>query len=279
MLFSVVMEMSDKKFFIGVDSDGTAFDSMTIKHTDSFMPAMFQVWDLEDVKERVTEIEQYINLYSKDRGINRFPGLLMTFEKMIEENIFDKDVSDLRAFVNSGKGFSTKALEDFIKETDSEFLKDVLKWNNLSDKLFAENCRDIQPFNFVKQSLSKAIDKADIGVISSATKEGLETDWKGGGIAEFTSVILGKENGSKKEQLKSETEGKYDKECILMIGDAIGDLEAAKSIDALFYPIIAGEEEKSWEKLYSEALDKFFDGTYKGKYEESLIDAFYEKFN
>ncbi len=278
MLFSVVMEMSDKKFFIGVDSDGTAFDSMTIKHTDSFIPAMFQVWDLETVKERVTEIEQYINLYSKDRGINRFPGLLMTFEKMIEENIFDKDVSDLRVFVNSGKGFSTKALEDFIKETDSEFLKDVLKWNNLSDKLFAENCKDIQPFNFVKQSLSKAIDKADIGVISSATKEGLETDWRGGGIAQFTSVILGKENGSKKEQLKSETEGKYEKECILMIGDAIGDLEAAKSIDAHFYPIIAGEEEKSWEKLYSDALDKFFDGKYAGEYEKTLIDAFYKSF-
>ena len=64
-----------------------------------------------------------------------------------------------------------------------------------------------------------------------------------------------------------------------MIGDAIGDLEAAKSIDALFYPIIAGEEEKSWEKLYRDALDKFFDGTYKGKYEKSLIEAFYEKFN
>ena len=278
MLFSKVMEMSDKKFFIGVDSDGTAFDSMTIKHTDSFIPAMFQVWGLDGVQKRTAEIEQYINLYSKDRGINRFPGLLMTFQRMIEEGIFDKNVSDLEAFVKSGKGFSTKALEDFIAETDSEFLKDVLKWNNLSDKLFAENCKDIQPFNFVKQSLSKAQKKAVIGVISSATREGLETDWKGGGIAEFASVILGKENGNKKEQLKSEAEGKYDKECILMIGDAIGDLEAAKSIDALFYPIIAGEEEKSWEKFYNESLDVFFNRKYAGEYEESLIDAFYKKF-
>ena len=64
-----------------------------------------------------------------------------------------------------------------------------------------------------------------------------------------------------------------------MIGDAIGDLEAAKSIDALFYPIIAGEEEKSWEKLYRESLDKFFSGSYAGDYEKSLIDTFYKKFN
>lgn len=279
MFFLKVMEMSDKKFFIGVDSDGTAFDSMTIKHTDSFIPAMINVWKLDAVKERAGEIEEYVNLYSKDRGINRFPGLLKTFEIMKNEGLFDKDFSDLNAFVNSGRGFSTKALESFIEETNSEFLKEVLEWNNLSDKLFAENCKDIQPFDFVKQSLSKAIEKADIGVISSATREGLETDWKGGGIAKFTSVILGKENGSKKEQLKSETEGKYAKNCVLMIGDAIGDLEAAKSIDALFYPIIAGEEERSWEKLYREALDKFFNGTYKGDYEKSLIDTFYKKFN
>ena len=89
--------MSDKKYFIGVDSDGTAFDSMTIKHTDSFIPAMISVWNLDSVRERVTEIEQYINLYSKDRGVNRVPGLLKTFEIMIDEGIFDKDVSDLDA--------------------------------------------------------------------------------------------------------------------------------------------------------------------------------------
>ena len=63
-----------------------------------------------------------------------------------------------------------------------------------------------------------------------------------------------------------------------MIGDAIGDLEAAKSVDALFYPIIAGEEEASWEKFYNEALDVFFSGEYAGEYEKSLIDAFYKRF-
>ncbi len=29
----------EKDFFIGVDSDGTAFDSMTIKHKKAFIPA------------------------------------------------------------------------------------------------------------------------------------------------------------------------------------------------------------------------------------------------
>lgn len=202
----------------------------------------------------------------------------MTFEQMKKENIFDSDISDLDAFIKSGKGFSTKALEEYIEETGSRFLKEVLRWNNLSDKLFAENCRDIQPFASVKPTLEKAKDKAVIGVISSATKEGLETDWRGGGIAKYASVILGKENGNKKEQLRGETEGKFEKECILMIGDAIGDLEAAKSVGALFYPIIAGQEEESWQKLKDEALDVFFEGKYAGEYEKSLVETFYKKF-
>lgn len=270
--------MSDKKFFIGVDSDGTAFDSMTIKHTDSFIPAMIKVWELEDVKDRAAEIEEYINLYSKDRGINRFPGLLMTFQQMAEEGIFDEDYSRLEEFVKSGRGFSTKALEDFTKETNSVFMEKVCQWNRLSDELFAENCKDIQPFKYVKDALGKGIEFATIGVISSATREGLETDWKGGGIAQFASVILGKENGSKKEQLKGYADGKYSKHRILMIGDAIGDLEAAKSIDALFYPIIAGDEVNSWKKLFEESLDVFYSEKYQGDYEKSLIDEFYKSF-
>ena len=133
--------MYDKKFFIGIDSDGTAFDSMTIKHTDSFIPAMIKVWNLYDVKERAAEIKQKINLYSKTRGVNRFPGQLMTFQKMAEEGIFNEDFSDLEAFVNSGRGFSTKSLEDFAEECGSEFMQKVVEWNRLSDELFSRNCK------------------------------------------------------------------------------------------------------------------------------------------
>ncbi len=270
--------MYDKKFFIGIDSDGTAFDSMTIKHTDSFIPAMLEVWNLYDVKERAAEIEQKINLYSKTRGVNRFPGQLMTFQRMAEEGLFSEDFSDLEAFVNSGRGFSTKALEEFAQECGSQFMQKVVEWNRRSDELFSKNCEGIMPFKYVRESLEKAIPTANIGVISSATKEGLETDWKSGGIAEFTSVILGKENGTKKEQLKSVADGKYDKDCILMIGDAIGDLEAAKSINALFYPIVAGKEVESWKKFHDEALKMFFECKYSGEYEKKLIDEFYMSF-
>ena len=37
-----------KDFFIGIDSDGTVFDSMTLKHTFSFIPAAIKVFELEE---------------------------------------------------------------------------------------------------------------------------------------------------------------------------------------------------------------------------------------
>ena len=59
-----------------------------------------------------------------------------------------------------------------------------------------------------------------------------------------------------------------------MIGDAPGDLNAARQNDVLFYPIIPGKEEESWKKLQNEGLDRFFNGTYAGEYENQLLNDF-----
>jgi hypothetical protein len=61
-----------------IASDGTAFDSMTIKHRKAFIPAMIRIWGLEGYAEKVFEICEYINLYSPTRGIDRFSGLKVT---------------------------------------------------------------------------------------------------------------------------------------------------------------------------------------------------------
>ncbi|MEJ2567772.1 MAG: HAD family hydrolase, partial [candidate division WOR-3 bacterium] len=68
--------------------------------------------------------------------------------------------------------------------------------------------------------------------------------------------------------------GKYEEDHILMIGDAPGDLKAAKDNTALFYPRIPGKEEKAWERFFEEGIDKFLKGEYKGDYEQELIDEF-----
>ena len=59
-----------------------------------------------------------------------------------------------------------------------------------------------------------------------------------------------------------------------MIGDAPGDFKAAKANGALFFPINPGKEEISWERLFNEALDRFFKGSYAGEYEAQLVKEF-----
>jgi hypothetical protein len=59
-----------------------------------------------------------------------------------------------------------------------------------------------------------------------------------------------------------------------MIGDAPGDMKAARSNNALFYPINPGDEEASWKRFYGEAMPRFLAGTYAGRYESDLIAEF-----
>jgi hypothetical protein len=59
-----------------------------------------------------------------------------------------------------------------------------------------------------------------------------------------------------------------------MIGDAPGDHQAAVANKALFYPINPGAEEKSWQRLFEEGIDRFLSGTFAGKYQQDLLAEF-----
>ena len=68
------------EFFVGIDSDGCAFDTMEIKHKECFCPNIIKWWDLQAVSKYAREAAEFVNLYSKSRGINRFPALIETLE-------------------------------------------------------------------------------------------------------------------------------------------------------------------------------------------------------
>ena len=103
----------------------------------------------------------------------------------------------------------------------------------------------------------------------------LTREWEEQGIAEFVFAIAGQEMGKKSEHIEyTSSGGRYEKSKMLMIGDAPGDMKAARANDAMFFPIMPGEEDKSWKRLYEEGLDKFFAGEYAGAYEASLVEEF-----
>jgi len=265
-----------KDFFIGIDSDGTVFDAMNIKHKNSMYPAIIEIWDMKEHKKKFEEIWYKYNLYSGYRGTNRFSSLLISFAeiKKIDADLPVVDISPLREFVNNNEVLSSEALQAWIQKNPSPFLNDVLRWSNRSDELFDKQTEGLLPFANAENAIKTMAEKADIMVVSSAIGKGLDKDWAFSGLAKYAALVAGQEAGSKKVQLKTATEKKYSSFKILIIGDATGDLEAARFVDASFFPIMPGSEEESWLLLIEEALPRFFDGKYYGEYENLLVRKF-----
>src|SRR6478752_10826553 len=68
------------EFLIGIDSDGCAFDTMELKHKECFIPQIINHYGLQGLSKYAREAAEFVNLYSKSRGINRFPALIESLE-------------------------------------------------------------------------------------------------------------------------------------------------------------------------------------------------------
>ncbi len=150
----------------------------------------------------------------------------------------------------------------------------MVLWTHLVNGLVALRVHDVPPFPHVRESLEKIDPQADIMVVSATPNEALEREWQEHDVAAFTAMICGQEMGKKAEHLKYGAVGKFDPDKILMVGDAPGDMKAAKANDALFFPVNPGDETASWKLFHDEAADRFFAGEYAGEYEQKLIDDF-----
>lgn len=258
-----------KHYLIGIDSDGTAFDSMTIKHRDAFIPALLEIWGLQEHARKIHEIWEFINLYSSTRGVNRFLGMKLFFQRLEKDGISVPDYSSIDGFLNAGKP-SNVSLQNYLTQHDSPFLRQLLEWSCLSDRYFEEKVRELPPFRGVLPVLKRAEDRAEIAVISSAAEKSLRTDWQKENLLDHVTVLYGLESGSKSAQLKAAAGTRFDGAHILMIGDAAGDLEAARSVGAWFYPIIPGQEEHCWGQLLEHYLELFLAGQFASVQDELL---------
>ena len=269
-----------KEFFVGIDSDGCVFDTMEIKQKECFCPNLIKHFHLQKISKYARETWEFVNLYSKTRGANRFVTLLKTFELLAERpevkarNAELLDLTPVAEWVKKETKLGNPALIKYAEEIKNDIIDLTLKWSLDVNKTVTDIVHDVPPFPLVKESLIKINEKADAIVVSQTPVEALEREWKEHNIDNFVRLIAGQEYGTKTEHLKYAAKGKYPDDKILMVGDAPGDLKAAKTNGVLYYPINPGHEEASWERFYNEALDKFFSGTYAGNYEEKLIKEF-----
>ena len=274
------------KFFIGIDSDGCAFDSMGIKQRECFCPWMIGYFGLQPVAEAARQCKDFADLFSKTRGANRhkttvriLTELLPSHPMVIERGFKVPPFKYYCDWVNNPKSLLSDAgLKKAIEETSNPEAKNELtiaiEWSKAVNKAIEAIVKDLPPFPYVRESLEKISKQADVIVVSATPGEALQREWEEHGIAKYVQVIAGQEMGTKEQHLEITTKGKYEANHALMIGDAPGDHKAAKKNGCLFYPINPGNETKSWKRFYEAAVDKFIKGTYAGEYEAKLIAEF-----
>lgn len=269
------------EFFVGIDSDGCVFDSMEPKHKECFCPVTIEKWDLAPISKYAREAWEFVNLYSQDRGCNRFPALQKSFDllrnrKAVQQRgVSIPELTALKEWTSRETKLGNPALKAAIEKNNNEELKRILDWSLAINDAVARVVKGVKPFPLVVESLQKLKQQADIIVVSGTPAEALIREWDENNIDQYVAIIAGQEMGSKKEHLQFTTKEKYAPGKALMIGDAPGDLRAALANNLLFYPIIPGQEETSWERFYNETIDLFF----AGKYTIKLANEFIEEFN
>jgi phosphoglycolate phosphatase-like HAD superfamily hydrolase len=275
-----------KKYFVGIDSDGCVFDTMGIKQRECFCPWTVAFFGLQPVAEAARECRIFADLFSKTRGANRHKTLKRILSELLPAHPHIKQrgfkVQQLPhyfAWVDDPKSnLSNDGLKKAIEATkDPQAKKELalaLEWSKKVNQAIADIVRGIPPFPYVRESLEKIGPAADVIVVSATPGEALIREWEEHDIAKYVAAIAGQEMGTKSQHLEYATKGRYEKGHVLMVGDAPGDLKAARANNALFYPVMPGRETESWKRFFDEAFDRFLKGRFAGGYEEKLIAEF-----
>jgi phosphoglycolate phosphatase-like HAD superfamily hydrolase len=265
-------------YLVGIDSDGCAFDTMELKHKECFIPNTINYWGLQGVSKYAREAAEFVNLYSKSRGINRFPALVEALDwtnrrPEVKARGIHVDVpKSLLDWMKRETKLANPALEKEVQKTDDPELRRTLEWSQAVNESIGKMVRGVPPFPLVRESLAKLSAQADVLVVSATPHEALKREWEEHDLAKYTVAICGQEIGTKRQSLGAAA--KYPPQHTLMIGDAPGDHQAAVANGALFFPINPGAEEASWRRCFEEGIERFLSGAFAGEYQESLLAEF-----
>ncbi len=257
-----------KDWLFCIDSDGCAMNTMDIKHIRCFGPCMVEEWGLSEWREPILERWNEINLYTITRGINRFKALAKMLREINTAYCVIEDVETLEKWVLESPELSNEALEKVLAMKDSVCLQKTLSWSRkVNESINALSFEDKKPFEGVKEALEYAHQYGDIAILSSANRQAVTQEWELYHLLDHVDIIFTQDDGSKAHCIKELLKKGYDKEHVLMVGDASGDQEAAKRNGVYYYPILVRHEKASWNEFVKQAVGKLMDGSYDGAYQ------------
>ena len=280
-----------KDFLVAIDTDGCVTDNMSGKQMLIFHPQFMEFYQLWEIESYYREIAEYYNLFSVDRGCNRFIAIqliLTTLQNrkdvqrvLQEKRVKLPDIKPLNEYIAYTKenklGLGNPSLEEYLNQNPLDLsLYKLLGWSEAVNRTFPHISAKIPPFNHVEECLKLMSQHADILIVSKTPYADLANYWEAQGIAKYVQIITGQEMGSKGHHIEvAKKADKYEDEQVLMIGDGGGDLKAVKTNKGLFYPTSPGQEQDAWDN-FPDAFQRFIKREYRGEYEDKLLDQFKE---
>src|SRR5580698_6996749 len=140
------------KYLVGIDSDGCAFDTMELKHKECFIPNIINSYELQGVSKYAREAAEFVNLYSKSRGINRFPALIEALEwlgkrpEVAARGIDIRIPSGLVQWLKVETKQANPALAAAVEKSGDPDLEQALAWSKAVNETIAGMVRGVPPF-------------------------------------------------------------------------------------------------------------------------------------
>ena len=174
-------------FFVGIDSDGCAFDTMGIKQRECFTPWMIGYFRLQPVAEAARQCKEFADLFSKTRGANRHKTIKRILTELLPNHPTVKHLGfkvpqfeHYCTWVDDEKSLLSDAgLKAAIAKANGKAkaeLEHVLEWSKKVNESIGQIVKNIPPFPYVRESLKKMQPKADIVVVSATPCEALERE-------------------------------------------------------------------------------------------------------
>src|SRR4051812_18475242 len=180
-----------KEFFVGIDSDGCAFNSMEVKHNDCFSVAVVRYYGLSVLSRQAHQAWDFVNLYSQTRGCNRFKAIVFACDLMREmpkvksSGVKVPELPYLKSWIKSETQLGNPKLKekvDAASGAEKAELELVLNWSKAVNKTVEEIVHNLPPFPKVEPCLIKLRERADILVVSATPQEALDREWAQHGI-------------------------------------------------------------------------------------------------
>lgn len=262
-----------REFLVCMDSDGCVMDTVRIKHCTVFCPELIRVFSLDEYADMITSAWKEINITGITRGIPRFESVVQIFDRLKNRGVDVPGSEDIAAWVRTASELSTASLQQEMLRTGSLALRKLQEWNNACNRRIQALEPTFEPFPGVETSLRQLHAVADVAVVSAANESAIESEWTRYGLSRHADVIFGQEVGSKANSIAVMLACGYESRKVMMVGDAMGDAQAAAANGVAFVPILPGRETESWRRLQEEALPKLLHGTFNPAYQNELLAA------